>query len=290
MVEQERLQSGYDGSCLTFQLLRACGWGTLLNLGFFRLSDWLLNPLRLDIAQERLAGRSIGLLGVRDGDRVLDVACGRGRTSYMIAMKHPRSSVTGIDILTSNVAIASDMWGNTRNLDYMAGDATRLEFADSSHERILCLEAAFHFDREAFLREACRVLRPGGVLVNVDFMWKSPECRETLCLEDGEIVRDTWKFDDFSTVDEYMHMAGSAGLRVAATHDWSRPVCGALGTRLKLLSWASDRRLLRSALCCGNVLLRHFSEEDWSVFRRSARAHLTLGELVRYVCLVFARD
>jgi SAM-dependent methyltransferase len=289
VVDEERLQRGYDGSCLTFQLLRACGWGTLLNLGFFRLSDWLLNPLRLDVAQERLAGRSIELLNVADGDRVLDVACGRGKTSYMVAMKHPGSSVTGIDILTSNVAIASDMWGNTRNLDYEVGDATRLEFADSSHERMLCLEAAFHFDREAFLRESRRILRPGGVLVNVDFMWKDPGCREALSSEDGDIVRDTWKFDDFSTVDEYLQMAASAGLRVAAGHDWSRPVCGALGTRLRLLSWASERRLFKRILCCGNVLLRHFSGEDWATFRRSARAHLRLGELLRYMCLVLVR-
>src|SRR5262245_41827902 len=66
------VRPSYNGSTLTFQLLRASGWATLLNLGFFRIWDWLLHPFRVDLAQERLVRKSISLLGVSPGDRILD--------------------------------------------------------------------------------------------------------------------------------------------------------------------------------------------------------------------------
>lgn len=37
---------------------------------------------------------------------------------------------------------------------------------------IFCIEAAFHFDRAAFLASAAQVLKPGGRLVVVDFAWR----------------------------------------------------------------------------------------------------------------------
>jgi ubiquinone/menaquinone biosynthesis C-methylase UbiE len=56
-------------------------------------------------------------------------------------------------------------------------DAANLGFAESSFDTVLCIEAAFHFrTRQAFLREARRVLKPGGYLTMSDLLmaWGTP--------------------------------------------------------------------------------------------------------------------
>lgn len=64
---------------------------------------------------------------------------------------------------------------NGSNLSYVEGNAHALDchpdIAALSPDVIFCIEAAFHFDRPAFLQSAARVLKPGGRVVVVDFMW-----------------------------------------------------------------------------------------------------------------------
>ena len=282
-------RKAYDGTSVTFSLLRACGWGPFLNVGYFRLLDWILNPMALDIAQDRLARRSINLMELEEGFTVADIGVGRGRSSFFIAMANPTVDVTGVDYLHDNVTAAQFLHDNTKNLVYRQGEAEALPFESESLDRIHCLEAAFHFDREKFLSECYRTLRPGGRAVIVDFMWNDPSQRRFMDTKDGVIVSETWKFEDFWAREEYLAEAANLGFKVRANHDWSRPVTAAIQHRFRFMTWAGNIKLLRRIACRVNPPFRQFSDEDWKVLKREAAAQDVLRKVSSYIALVLEK-
>lgn len=98
--------------------------------------------------------------------KILDVACGEGGTTTRVQAVFPNADVTAINISPGQLARASL---RCPRVTFLRMDATRLDFEDASFDVVLCVEAAYHFDtRERFLREAFRVLRPGGTILMTD--------------------------------------------------------------------------------------------------------------------------
>ncbi len=219
LTEPQDVHAAYDGSNVLFRLLRLITWGPgLMNLGDFRFRGPLsiLNlAVNLEKAQRRLVLRSVDLLDLDGRHTVLDVACGRGKSSFMMHCLHRDATIVGLDLLERNISAANFLFGCSPKLSYQCGNAMRLPFEDRSFDRVHCLEAAFHFpDRAAFLREAVRVLKPGGRMVVVDFAWRTEADRACRMTQEGQLVRGIWQWDDLWTVSEYEEEAIAAGLRV----------------------------------------------------------------------------
>lgn len=293
----EPLTRVYAGQPITLRMLRAMGWGPeLLNLGYFRWRGPLIflnllpNHLHLSATQHHLLRRAAALLGVQRGDKVLDVASGRGKSSYYLALAHPGSEVEGVDLLPENVQIAQSLYAHTRGLSYRVGDAMNLPFAPASFDKAFCLEAAFHFpDRARFMAEAARVLKPGGRLVVVDFMWRQDDRREILADARTKVVQDVWGWTDFSSVAEYRRHAEAAGFTVVSCDDWTSRVTRPLQWLSEFVVGMGRSATGRAMLARTNPLTRGMSRGDWKDLARATAAHGFVSRHSSYVVLVLEK-
>ena len=98
---------------------------------------------------------------VRDGDSILDVACGNGTLLGALSRK-ARVSAHGLDLSQRMIAAA-----RARHPDctFTVGASVPLPFDGASMD-IITVSCAFHHfeDPHAFARECMRVLKPGGRL------------------------------------------------------------------------------------------------------------------------------
>ena len=112
-------------------------------------------------------------LGVSADDRVLDVGCGVGGPSRLLAAGYG-CRVTGIDITEAYCRLAREMarWvGLEARLDYRAADALALPFAVESFDVVWTQHAAMNIaDKPRLYGEMRRVLKPGGRLGLYDML------------------------------------------------------------------------------------------------------------------------
>jgi SAM-dependent methyltransferase len=111
-------------------------------------------------------------LGLDSSARMLDVACGSGRTTLRIAQR-TGCAVHGIDIHPQGIAAATASASETGlagRATFQVVDASRpLPFEAGTFDGVICIDAINHLpDRRGTLREWARVLRPGGRLVFTD--------------------------------------------------------------------------------------------------------------------------
>ena len=117
------------------------------------------------------------VIGLGPGDRVLDVACGRGASAVHLAGRFG-CHVTGLDYGPENVAAAQARAadrGVAHLTTFRQGDAERLPFDDSSFDAVIseCSFCTFP-DKATAAAEMARVLGSGGRLGLTDMTVSGP--------------------------------------------------------------------------------------------------------------------
>jgi SAM-dependent methyltransferase len=165
--------------CLVFVGLAflAPFWGVLAGLfllvsGYFLLSCYRFSPAGGDV-QAKIVGLILERLKWDGNGRALDIGCGNGALSLRLAQAYLTAQVTGIDFWGKNWDYSKQVCqrnaqiaGVAERTVFQKASASALPFEDGSFD-LAVSNLTFHEvndtkDKRQVLREALRVVRPGG--------------------------------------------------------------------------------------------------------------------------------
>ncbi len=144
-------------------------WGDHIHLGYYQKSDKRkdFRQAKIDFVHQLIHWS--GLDKLPKGSRILDVGCGIGGSARILANDYG-FDVLGITISSAQVHRARQLTPNTINCRFEVMDALNLDFKKSEFDGVWSVEACPHMpDKQRYVDEMLRVLRPGGVLTIADW-------------------------------------------------------------------------------------------------------------------------
>jgi ubiquinone/menaquinone biosynthesis C-methylase UbiE len=120
--------------------------------------------------------QAIARMRVPADARVLDLGCGAGWATRLLAGYAPQGMVVGIDISDEMIERAQAASTEFDNVEFRVGSAERLPFDDRFFTHAFSMESLYYYaDVAAALGELRRVLEPGGLFVAVVDLYKENE-------------------------------------------------------------------------------------------------------------------
>jgi ubiquinone/menaquinone biosynthesis C-methylase UbiE len=112
--------------------------------------------------------QAIARLRVPARARVLDVGCGSGWATRLLAERAKNGVVVGIDIADEMISIARKASASFTNIDYRVASAEKLPFESLEFSHAFSMESLYYYDDVlAALKEIRRVLDRHGVFVAI---------------------------------------------------------------------------------------------------------------------------
>jgi MPBQ/MSBQ methyltransferase len=201
-------------------------WGEHIHLGHYgsppQAKDFV--QAKVDFVDEMVHWG--GLEQFPQGTTLLDVGCGIGGSSRILAQKYG-FEVTGITISPQQVQRAKALTPQGVSAKFQVDDAMSLSFPDGTFDVVWCIEAGPHMpDKAVFAKELIRVLKAGGTLVVADWnqrddrtkplnFWEKPVMKQLL---------EQWSHPKFASIEEFAELLEATGLveEKVITTDWSQ--------------------------------------------------------------------
>ena len=139
-----------------------------------------------------------------DIKRILDCGAGTGKLSRKLVGHFPQSHVTALDISGEMLSFIHDA-----RIKTVTASAMAMPFADASFDLVTSAFLTRNVpDRKAYFSEVHRVLRPGGIFINLD-----------IHLPENQVLRELFSIyflkivpvlgDKISHSDSYTYLSGS---------------------------------------------------------------------------------
>lgn len=167
-----------------------------------------------------------GLVSIMDNDTVLDAGCGVGGSGLYLAGELG-CRVTGISLSTEQIRRARELTQRAKLehlIDYQVCDFHRVPFPDEAFSVVWCIESFCHsWDKQSFINEAYRLLKPGGALLIADGF-------TTCCDADQDSQRlmrswlDGWAVPDLPAVSKVRHWMTLGGFAEIQFKDFTESI------------------------------------------------------------------
>lgn len=112
--------------------------------------------------------QAIERMRVTKNARVLDLGCGSGWATRLLAAKASEGSVLGVDISDEMIELARESSTSFSNVQFQVAGADQLPFADRLFSHAFSMESLYYYkDVLSALKEVSRILVPGGLFAAV---------------------------------------------------------------------------------------------------------------------------
>ncbi|MEM9483733.1 MAG: methyltransferase domain-containing protein [Cyanobacteria bacterium P01_F01_bin.116] len=223
----KRIQLFYDESSQLWEQV----WGEHMHHGYYG-PDGQTPATSPQEAQrlliEKILDWSCGSESPSAPKTILDVGCGIGGSTLYLASKY-RATATGITlspVQASRAVTRANIAGLGKHVQFQVADALAMPFADDSFDLVWSLESGEHMaDKGRFLRECCRVLRPGGRLIVVTWCHRDPQ--PPLTTQERNHLAQLYHLYHLPYVislTDYVTLSQSLPLQELRSADWSRAV------------------------------------------------------------------
>ncbi|MBW4547650.1 MAG: methyltransferase domain-containing protein [Symplocastrum torsivum CPER-KK1] len=184
---QSQIQQFYDASSGLWEQV----WGEHMHHGYYGATGNEKKDRRqaqIDLIEELLKWAQ-----VRQAEQIIDVGCGIGGSSLYLAEKF-NAHATGITlspVQASRATERAEEAGLAAAVQFQVADALDMPFADETFDFVWSMESGEHMpDKEKFLAECYRVLKPGGTFLMATW------CHRPITPATGQL-----------TIDEQQHLA-----------------------------------------------------------------------------------
>lgn len=224
--------------------------GFNMHFGFYR---WGTNPLDREAMLEQMNVEVQEQLRIdaRNPSRILDMGCGLGATLRSFAARLPQASLTGVTRVPWQVERARE-----RNDAASGGERIRVEQMDYEHptlrsasfDGVYALESACHAhgaDKAAFLKEAHRLLRPGGRMVMVDAFLRGDRPMSGLQRRIVSKLCECWVIESWGDLNRVVAQMRRTGFRDIQVESWHWRVAPSVCH----IPWVTAKFLVRDVCC-----------------------------------------
>ncbi len=201
----------------------------------------------------------VDLVAARAGERALDVACGTGAVTRLLAERvDPGGRVVGLDVNAGMIAVARSLV-TRRSVEWREASVLDLPFDGGSFDLVVCQQGLQFFpDRPLALRQMRRVLVPGGRL-GVSCWRTSAESPAYAAIERGLARRlgsERGQLPPFALSDggQLQKLVEAAGFREIQVH-----------SKTKMVHWPSTNVFVRATAAAAPTMLGSLAEQGDAV-------------------------
>ncbi|HEY9903045.1 MAG TPA: methyltransferase domain-containing protein [Candidatus Sericytochromatia bacterium] len=222
---KRQIKEFYDASSGLWEQI----WGEHMHHGYYGATGKEKKNRRQ--AQIDLIEEFLNWGGVGQAEQILDVGCGIGGSSLYLAQKFNARAVgiTLSPVQASRATQRAQEAGLAAEVQFQVADALDMPFADDTFDFVWSMESGEHMpDKEKFLAECYRVLKPGGTFLMATW------CHRPITPATGELTADekqhlseiyrVYCLPYVISIPEYEAIAHNLPFQNIRTADWSDAV------------------------------------------------------------------